>query len=337
MSFAALAWASKYRADSAAVKLVLLAYADRHNEETGCAYPSIAWLSDFASLNRKTVITAVTKLEAAGILEDTGKRQGDTKQIKVYRLNFETVPQTEQFQKRNSTENSGKESQKRDTEPVREPIPPTDPIGSASPKGDELPLGDDDDREEPAPAGQRKRARGVRIDPEWKAPPIDTLPPDLHAVVKTWADGEYQRQAAKFLNHWLASSGRNAAKRDWARTWYNWLYETEERGGTKRAAPGAGNASRRGPLPSVPREGEGELSEKIRVRITKRLGKVAYQQWIGPAAIIVTPANTVEVRCPSEFHAAHLERNHEVEILRACRESIGERFGGIRFIAWRTN
>jgi hypothetical protein len=86
VSFVALAWASKYRADSAADKLVLLAYADRHNEDTGCAYPSLAWLCEFSSLNRKTVIDAVGRLEKAGILTDTGQRAGATKQVKVYRL-----------------------------------------------------------------------------------------------------------------------------------------------------------------------------------------------------------------------------------------------------------
>lgn len=121
MSFVALAWASKYRAESAAIKLVLLAFADRHNEETGCAYPSIKWLCEFSSLNRKTVIAAIDKLEAAGVLTDSGERTGDTKQIKVYRLHIETVPKTEPSQKRNSTENSAKQSQKRDTDTITEP------------------------------------------------------------------------------------------------------------------------------------------------------------------------------------------------------------------------
>lgn len=119
MSFPALAWASKYRAESGAIKLVLLGYADRHNEETGCAYPSVAWLCEFSSLNRKTVIAAVAKLEAAGILTDTGGRQGESKQIKVYRLHMETVPKTGQSPKRDSPKKSVKQSQKRDTDTVR--------------------------------------------------------------------------------------------------------------------------------------------------------------------------------------------------------------------------
>ena len=121
MSWQALADAARYPAASAAEKLMLLAYADRHNDETGCAYPSIEWLCQFSSLNRKTVIAAIAKLEAASVLTDTGERTGRTKQIKVYRLALETVPKSEPSQKRNSSVFSGKQSQKRDTEPSREP------------------------------------------------------------------------------------------------------------------------------------------------------------------------------------------------------------------------
>lgn len=125
MSWPALAWASKCHVGSASEKLMLLAYADRHNEETGCAYPSIEWLTSFSCLNRKTVIASIAKLEASGLLSDTGERMGRTKQIKVYRVHTETVPKAEQSQKRNSSDISPKESQKRDTEPSREPVSPT--------------------------------------------------------------------------------------------------------------------------------------------------------------------------------------------------------------------
>lgn len=119
MSFAALAYVSKLRVGSPADKLIALAYADRHNEETGYAYPSIDALVEFSCLNRKTVIASVARLEASGFLADTGERKGHTKQIKVYSLNIETVPETELSPKRNSTGKGVKQSQKRDTEPVR--------------------------------------------------------------------------------------------------------------------------------------------------------------------------------------------------------------------------
>lgn len=126
MSWQALAWASKCRTNSAAEKLMLLAYAECHNEETGCAYPSIAWLCEFSSLNRKTVIAAVARLETAGLLGDSGERKGRTKQLKVYTVNV-----GKEYLKRNGSETgtvpktAAKQSQKRDTEPLTEPSSPT--------------------------------------------------------------------------------------------------------------------------------------------------------------------------------------------------------------------
>lgn len=122
MSFAALAWASKQSTGRASDKLVLYGLADRHNEECNRSYPSVAWLCDFGDLNRKTVIAALARLEAAGIISDSGERKGKTGQVKAYSLAMETVPKTEQSRKRNSSGFSRKGSQKRDTDTVLEPI-----------------------------------------------------------------------------------------------------------------------------------------------------------------------------------------------------------------------
>lgn len=119
MSWQALAWASKQRPGRASDKLILIALADRHNEDSNLAYPSVAWLCEFSDLNRKTVIASLQRLEAANLIADSGKRVGKTGQIKAYSLAIETVPKTEQSPKRNSSEKSRKESQKRDTEPSR--------------------------------------------------------------------------------------------------------------------------------------------------------------------------------------------------------------------------
>lgn len=121
MSWGALAWAAKRKVDRAADKLILLALAERHNEEADVAYPSVAWLCEFSSLDRKTVIASLSRLEASGLISDSGERFGKTNQVKAYRLHIETVPKPEQSQKRNSSGFSSKESQKRDTEPSREP------------------------------------------------------------------------------------------------------------------------------------------------------------------------------------------------------------------------
>lgn len=86
------------------------------------AWPSIKWLTEWTDLNRKTIITALQDLEAAGFITDSGERKGATKQVKAYRLNIETVPKAERSQKRNSSEKSREQSQKRDTDTITEPV-----------------------------------------------------------------------------------------------------------------------------------------------------------------------------------------------------------------------
>ncbi len=139
MSFDALAWAGKAKPGSAPRKLVLLALADRHSTEDGLAWPSIKWLSEWTDLNRKTIITALQDLEVDGFIADSGHRVGATKQVKAYRLLTETVPKTEQSQKRNSPVLSREQSQKRDTDTVKEPVSSeakaSSPRAWARPKG----------------------------------------------------------------------------------------------------------------------------------------------------------------------------------------------------------
>lgn len=123
-----MTWASQQRLARASDKLILFAYAYMSNPESGFAYPSVKWLSDFSSLNRKTVISCVGRLEKDGHLIDTGRRVGSTKQIKVYTVNvgeIQTIPKTGPLPKTvpekgplNSPVFSVKQSLKRDTEPV---------------------------------------------------------------------------------------------------------------------------------------------------------------------------------------------------------------------------
>lgn len=122
MSFAALAWASSLRVTRASDKLVLLALADRHNPENELAYPSLAWLCEFSSLDRKTVVAALDRLEGAGLIADSKVRVGKTKQIKAYRLSLNDAEKgtviTEPLDD-NSSDFSVKQSQKRNTDTVR--------------------------------------------------------------------------------------------------------------------------------------------------------------------------------------------------------------------------
>lgn len=105
MTIEAIVWAFKQKIKPSSLKFVLVALADNCSVD-GSAWPSIHALSEKTGQDRKTIIAALDKLESMGIITDSGKRVGATGQVKVYRFNClesGTVPQSEQYQKRNST------------------------------------------------------------------------------------------------------------------------------------------------------------------------------------------------------------------------------------------
>lgn len=85
MSTAALAWALKQPIKPSSLKFLLVACADV-TPERGLTYPSIAYLAEITSQDRKTVIAGLAELVSRGYLRDTEKRTGATKQIVVYEL-----------------------------------------------------------------------------------------------------------------------------------------------------------------------------------------------------------------------------------------------------------
>jgi hypothetical protein len=194
MSWDALAWAKNTRVGRASDKLILIALADRHNEDCDRAFPSIAWLCDFSDLNRKTVIAALDRLEANGFIEDSGERVGRTQQIKSYKLHWETGPKVERFQKRNSSEITPKQSQKRDTEPVRNL--------SSEAKASSL----------------------------WQALPADWVPTrplsaSLQTAVEFWPPGALQSELESFRSWALNAEPKKGKglKKDWDDAFGNWL------------------------------------------------------------------------------------------------------------------
>lgn len=130
MSVESITWALKVPVPASSAKFVLVVLANQANDETGLAFPSIAYLSDATGQDRKTVISNIAKLIEWGLIEDTGQRVGATKQVICYRLRKGADLFAEQSQKRNSSKSGTvpktdgnspvfppKQSQKRDTEP----------------------------------------------------------------------------------------------------------------------------------------------------------------------------------------------------------------------------
>lgn len=141
VSVEAITWALKLPIKQSSAKFVLTVLANCASGDTWLAFPSVGYLAEATGQDRKTVVTNLARLREWGLIEDSGRRMGDTKQVIVYRLRgpdmIEIDPKTGQFQKRNGSENgtvpksqanspvfpgkqsrfSGKEYRKRDTEP----------------------------------------------------------------------------------------------------------------------------------------------------------------------------------------------------------------------------
>jgi hypothetical protein len=83
----------------------------------------------------------------------------------------------------------------------------------------------------PIPAAPRA-PRGTRLPEDWR--------PSAEEV--QWARGrgipdeQSRSETEKFINFWLAKSGKDATKLDWTRTWRNWLITATERDGLRHAA-----------------------------------------------------------------------------------------------------
>lgn len=117
MSVEAVTWALGLDIAPSSAKFVLVVIANCASSETMEAYPSTAYLARATNQDRKTVAANLGRLRELGYIEDTGRRQGSTSQVVVYRLNepengpvsdVEKTPENgpvEEAQKRNSTEN----------------------------------------------------------------------------------------------------------------------------------------------------------------------------------------------------------------------------------------
>ena len=89
MSYDAMRWAMNAPVGPAITKFVLVAMAECVNSSDGAleCWPSYAHLSRRTGANLKTVEASVYRLREQGFIVDTGKREGGTGKVVVYRLN----------------------------------------------------------------------------------------------------------------------------------------------------------------------------------------------------------------------------------------------------------
>lgn len=89
-----------------------------------------------------------------------------------------------------------------------------------------------------------KGERGTRIREDF------TPTPDMLAWARSNCPlADLRRENEKFVNFWLSKAGRDAAKRDWPRTWRNWMIKSQEQAEQRR--PGTTKSQRVASLESL--------------------------------------------------------------------------------------
>jgi hypothetical protein len=334
MSWEAQAWAAKQKTGSSSSKLVLLGLASCA-DANHCAFPSVAWLSEFGDLDRKTVIAALQRLEAGmfPLIEDTGERKGRTKQVKVYRLASATVenasgdpasltvPKAERSQKRNGSGSSGEQSRKRDTEPFSEPKPPFS------------------SKDEKTPQDRKNRSKkGTRLPDDWEPPAIDDLSAVAVKLVRQWPSGAYQAVCEAFRLHYRTATRAAGIRDGWNDVLSKWLISDhakimkDAKAGVSFASLAPVVTSNR-PAVAIPpveaKQREDDMSSRVHDALRRRLGAMIYDQWLKPAAILFDePGLTVIVG--SEFVRGWIDDHYSQLIGNIAREAASRSISWVR-------
>lgn len=111
MSIECLNFAIQAKTTRAADKLILMLLAN-YAGDGNQSFPCIERLTNESCLDRKTVLTAIKRLIASGLITDTKKRLGRTDGVKIYRINLSS-PKNGTLSNGSSTEIGRKQSQKR--------------------------------------------------------------------------------------------------------------------------------------------------------------------------------------------------------------------------------
>lgn len=230
MSWPAVGWALGQQAPSSAAKFLLVMLADAASIGDWLSWPSVAYLSDATQQDRKTVLSNLQKLQQANLIAPHGKT-GRTRQIAVWKLPV-TVPNKAPKAPKNGTLSTdqtvpvlpakspsfpAKESQKRDTEPVIDPV------------------------NEPKDKERERASRAAR------SPVKTSLPNDfgISERVQKWAAEKGFGDLPAHLEHfmgWARASGH--IKADWDEAFMNairgdWIEIRGRKGGKGGKAPKA--------------------------------------------------------------------------------------------------
>ncbi|WP_237220422.1 helix-turn-helix domain-containing protein [Rothia nasimurium] len=214
MSVQATTWVWEHSQAEGNARLVLLAIADAANREGEKSCQSVPSLADMCKLGEATIYRKINELVALGELEKDGrsKRYGTT----IYSLPKMKRPSQNETPYPSQNERSQNETPINTTEAPyqNEPValsPLIDNPINPSITNVIHPSSD-------APSAQPTHNRGTRITE-------DFWPAQKHIdKIKAMKPGlDLDLEHTKFMNYWLSVTGRNATKKDWGRTWENWM------------------------------------------------------------------------------------------------------------------
>lgn len=222
MSNEAITWAYAQPITTGA-KFVLVALADMADEAHSC-YPGQAKLAAMTGQGVRTVRRQLLELEVGGFLsrgrrfDAAGHRTSDRYVLPVGK----EIP-TGQIDRRPKQPQAKLTAGQIDQRPSVQSLPAI--YDSPTGQNGQVSL-----REPSVEPPVRPRKRATRLPDDWK-PSADDI---AWQRAKAIPDGLARREFEKFVNHWRAKAGSDAAKLDWSATWRNWLLRSQE-----RAAPPA--------------------------------------------------------------------------------------------------
>lgn len=217
MSVQATNWVWEHSASKGNTRLVLLAIADAANREGKQSWQSAATIADMCKISSRTVQRCIADLLESGELQKDGV-SGEF-HTNVYSLpgvltgeplRQNDVPRydTADVRQNDVYDNSGEPLRQNEhaatTTMSYNPINPsiTNVIHPSS----------------GAPSAQPTHNRGTRL-------PENFMPDQKHIdKIRHMKPGlDLDLEHTKFKNYWLSATGKNATKKDWGRTWENWM------------------------------------------------------------------------------------------------------------------
>ena len=230
MSFELMALAWKVQVEKSADRIVLMALADKANDDGTNCFPSIETLCEMTALNRKTVFAVLSRLSERGLVTISKRTKPYCNQ---YLLNVDEWQKSSTkngtTQKRNDPKTELRLSQKRDDsstkngtrvvpKTVHEPINNLSITNQLTNQEDVAPW-DSDQEQEVQKIEKPKRAtqKGTRLT-------IDVLPDDWRKYCEEHApDLDPEKAFEDFHDYWVGVPGAKGVKLDWFATWRNFL------------------------------------------------------------------------------------------------------------------